>query len=222
MSSASTAAASAAAAAAAGGLPQSAAARGDRYAALAELDTVFGPSAPPTSVYTTSTSQGGVFGTETTSQAQQSLPAMAPGFGAPSTNPFVAAGVASAAAAAAAPTNPFQSSSRAASVAAAAASFGTGSMSMPSGFGNAAAFNLPTSFSGTFQQPFPGQASFPQPPAYPQQPNGGGFSNFGMPKPVVTPFGQAMAGSMVSSNPFLGAAPPPQYPAGGSSTNPFL
>lgn len=53
-----------------------------------------------------------------------------------------------------------------------AASFGTGSMSMPSGFGNAAAYNLPTSFSGTFQQPFPGQAPFPQPPAYPQQPNG--------------------------------------------------
>ena len=53
-----------------------------------------------------------------------------------------------------------------------AASFGTGSMSMPAGFGNAAAYNLPTSFSGTFQQPFPGQAPFPQPPAYPQQPNG--------------------------------------------------
>lgn len=45
-------------------------------------------------------------------------------------------------------------------------------MSMPAGFGNAAAYNLPTSFSGTFQQPFPGQAPFPQPPAYPQQPNG--------------------------------------------------
>lgn len=53
-----------------------------------------------------------------------------------------------------------------------AVSFGTGSMSMPAGFGNAAAYNLPTSFSGTFQQPFPGQAPFPQPPPYPQQPNG--------------------------------------------------
>eukprot|EP00064_Thunnus_orientalis_P002024 superscaffoldBa00000140_g2030 len=102
------------------------------------------------------------------------------------------------------------------------ATFGTGSMSMPAGFGNAAAYNLPTSFSGTFQQPFPGQAPFPQAPAYPQQPNGGGFSAFGQAKPVVTPFGQAMAGPMVSSNPFLGAAPPAQYPAGGSSTNPFL
>uniref|UniRef100_UPI003AAE812B arf-GAP domain and FG repeat-containing protein 1a isoform X2 n=1 Tax=Centroberyx gerrardi TaxID=166262 RepID=UPI003AAE812B len=223
-----------------GGLPQSqpaALAGGDRYAALAELDNVFSPSAPSTSVYnTTSTSQGGMFGSGTgvsTVQAQQALPSMPQGFAAPSTNPFVAAGVAPAAA----PTNPFQSNGRAAAVAAAGvmgvlhgqgyppahiASFGTGSMSMPAGFGNAAAYNLPTSFSGTFQQPFPGQGPFPQPPAYPQQPNGGGFSAFGQAKPVVTPFGQVMAGPGVSSNPFLGAAPPPQYPAGGSSTNPFL
>uniref|UniRef100_A0A3B4AGG6 Arf-GAP domain-containing protein n=1 Tax=Periophthalmus magnuspinnatus TaxID=409849 RepID=A0A3B4AGG6_9GOBI len=82
------------------------------------------------------------------------------------------------------------------------ASFGTASMSMPSGFGNASAFNLPTSFSGTFQQQFPGQAPFPQPPAYPQQPNGG-YPGFGQAKPVMTPFGQTMAGPMVSSNPFL-------------------
>ncbi len=32
---------------------------------------------------------------------------------------------------------------------------------------------------------------------------GGGFPAFGQAKPVVTPFGQAMAGPMVSSNPFL-------------------
>ncbi|XP_042270621.1 arf-GAP domain and FG repeat-containing protein 1a isoform X4 [Thunnus maccoyii] len=216
---------SATAAAGVSGLPQNQPAVGDRYAALAELDTVFSPSAPATSVYnTTSTSQVGVFGPETgvsTAQGQQALPGMAQGFGAQSTNPFVAAGVAPAAA----PTNPFQSNGRtanAAAAAAAAATFGTGSMSMPAGFGNAAAYNLPTSFSGTFQQPFPGQAPFPQAPAYPQQPNGGGFSAFGQAKPVVTPFGQAMAGPMVSSNPFLGAAPPAQYPAGGSSTNPFL
>ncbi|XP_047450119.1 arf-GAP domain and FG repeat-containing protein 1a isoform X7 [Mugil cephalus] len=205
---------------------------GDRYAALAELDTVFSSSAPATSVYnTTSTSQGAMFGSETgvsAAQAQQAMPGMAQGFGAAqSTNPFVAAGVAPAAAAAAAagggaPTNPFQCNGRAASVAAAAASFGTGSMSMPAGFGNSAAYNFPTSFSGTFQQPFPGQAPFPQPPAYPQQPNGGGFPAFGQAKPVVTSFGQAMGGPMVSSNPFLGAGPPAQYPAGGSSTNPFL
>uniref|UniRef100_A0A671XNJ6 ArfGAP with FG repeats 1a n=1 Tax=Sparus aurata TaxID=8175 RepID=A0A671XNJ6_SPAAU len=236
--------ATAVAAAGVGGLTQkqqAVLAGGDRYAALAELDTVFSSSSPATSVYnTTSTSQGGMFGPETgvsTAQAQQALPGMAQGFGAQSTNPFVAAGVAPAAA----PTNPFQSNGRAANMAAAAAaaaglmrvlhgqgyppafvSFGTGSMSMPAGFGNAAAYNLPTSFSGTFQQPFPGQAPFPQPPAYPQQPNGGGYPAFGQAKPVVTPFGQAMAGPMVSSNPFLGAGPSAQYPAGGSSTNPFL
>nr|XP_040019447.1 arf-GAP domain and FG repeat-containing protein 1a isoform X8 [Gasterosteus aculeatus aculeatus] len=217
---------SSAAAAGVGGLPQKQQAMqggGDRYAALAELDTVFGPSVPATSVYNpTSISQGSLFGPESgmsTAHAQQALPGMAQGFGAQSTNPFVAPP-------AAAPTNPFQSNGRtanmAAAAAAAAASFGTGSMSMPAGFGNPAAFNLPTSFSGTFQQPFPGQAPFPQPPAYPQQPNGGGFPAFGQAKPVVTPFGQAMAGSMVSSNPFLGAGPSAQYPAGGSSTNPFL
>ncbi|XP_010750241.3 arf-GAP domain and FG repeat-containing protein 1a isoform X4 [Larimichthys crocea] len=222
----SSATAAAQAAAGVSGLPQKQLAGGDRYAALAELDTVFSPSAPATNVYnTTSTSQSGMFGPETgvsTAQAQQALPGMAQGFGAQSTNPFVAAGVAPVAA----PTNPFQSNGRAANMAvaaaAAAASFGTGSMSMPAGFGNAAAYNLPTSFSGTFQQPFPGQAPFPQPPAYPQQPNGGGFPAFGQAKPVVTPFGQAMAGPMVSSNPFLGAGPSAQYPAGSSSTNPFL
>ncbi|XP_020796006.1 arf-GAP domain and FG repeat-containing protein 1a isoform X3 [Boleophthalmus pectinirostris] len=193
---------------------------GDRYAALAELDTVFSTSAP-TSVYnTTSTSHGSVFASDggaPSAQPPQTMPAVAPGFGAPSTNPFVAAGIGPSAA----PTNPFQSNSRAANVAAAAASFGTASMSMPSGFGNAAGFNLPTSFSGTFQQQFPGQAPFPQPPAYPQQPNGG-YPGFGQAKPVMTPFGQTMAGPMVSSNPFLGAGPSMQYPAGGSSTNPFL
>ncbi|KAM6987337.1 arf-GAP domain and FG repeat-containing protein 1a isoform 5-T5 [Tautogolabrus adspersus] len=201
---------------------------GDRYAALAELDTVFSPPAPAATVYnTSSTSQGVVFGQDTrvsTAQAQQVLSGVAQGFGAQSTNPFVAAGVAPAAT----PTNPFQSNGRtanmaaAAAAAAAAASFGMGSMSMPAGFGNPAAYNLPTSFSGTFQQPFPGQAPFPQPPAYPQQPNGGGYPAYGQAKPVVTPFGQAMAGQMVSSNPFLGAGPSAQYPAGGSSTNPFL
>lgn len=51
------------------------------------------------------------------------------------------------------------------------ASFGPGSMSMPAGFSNTAAYNLPTSFSGNFQQAFPGQG-FPQPQAYAQQPNG--------------------------------------------------
>ncbi|XP_061638453.1 arf-GAP domain and FG repeat-containing protein 1a isoform X5 [Phyllopteryx taeniolatus] len=198
---------------------------GDRYAALVELDTVFGPSATTSSVYNSSSSTQGVsFSSETgvsTTQAQHVLPGMAQTFGAAQpNNPFVAAGVA------AGPTNPFQNNSRAASAAAAAAaaaaSFGTASMSMPAGFGNASGYNLPTSFSGTFQQPFPGQLPYSQPTAYPQQLNGGGFSVFGQSKPVVTPFGQVMAGPVVSSNPFLGAGSAAQYPAGGASSNPFL
>ncbi|XP_036392098.1 arf-GAP domain and FG repeat-containing protein 1a isoform X4 [Megalops cyprinoides] len=206
---------------------------GDRYAALAELDNVFSSSASTSSVYSTSsTAPGNVFSAVTgvtPAQAQQVVPNMPQGFGAaPSTNPFVAAAVAPATA----PTNPFQTNGRAAAVAAAGlfgtfppahfATFGTGSMSMPAGFGNAAAYNLPTSFSGTFQQPLPGQAPFPQPPAYPPQPNGAGFAAFGQAKPVVTPFGQALAGPGVSSNPFLAGAPTGQYPTGSSSTNPFL
>uniref|UniRef100_A0A8C7D0E5 ArfGAP with FG repeats 1 n=1 Tax=Oncorhynchus kisutch TaxID=8019 RepID=A0A8C7D0E5_ONCKI len=190
----------------------------DRYAALAELDNVFGSSAPATSVYNTvSTSQGGMFGPVTgvsSAQAQQCMSSMPQGFGGLSTNPFAAAAVAPATAT----TNPFQSNGRAAAVAAAGlfgglhgqgyppahfATFGTGSMSMPAGFRTAATYNLPTSFSGTFQPPFPGQAPFPQPPAYPQQPNGVGFSAYGQAKAVVTPFGQAMAAPGVSSNPFL-------------------
>ncbi|KAJ8397286.1 hypothetical protein AAFF_G00441200 [Aldrovandia affinis] len=192
---------------------------GDRYAALAELDNVFSSSAPTGSVYSTSnTTPGNLFGAVTgvtSAQGQQVVPSMPQGFGAPSTNPFVAAAVASAA-----PTNPFQANGRAAAVA--AATFGTGSLSMPAGFGHPAAYNIPTSFSGTFQQPLPGQAPFPQPPAYPPQPNGAGFAAFGQAKPVVTPFGQAMAGPGMSSNPFLAGAPAGQYPTGSSSTNPFL
>uniref|UniRef100_A0A8C8D1F5 Arf-GAP domain-containing protein n=1 Tax=Oncorhynchus tshawytscha TaxID=74940 RepID=A0A8C8D1F5_ONCTS len=202
----------------------------DRYAALAELDNVFGSSAPATSVYNTiSTSQGGMFGTVTgvsSAQAQQCMSSMPQGFGGPSTNPFAAAAVAPVIAT----TNPFQNNGRAAAMAA-AATFGTGSMSMPAGFRNAATYNLPTSFSGTFQQPFPGQGPFPQSPACPQQPNvftsfsgppGGGFSAYGQAKAVATPFGQAMAAPGVSSNPFLAGAPSGHYPSGSSSTNPFL
>ncbi|KAF3848036.1 hypothetical protein F7725_021064 [Dissostichus mawsoni] len=133
----------------------------DRYAALAELDTVFGPSVPPTTGVCLAQRVG-------CPQHKHSRPCLGWLKDLESTNPFVAAP-------AAPPTNPFQSNGRtahmaAAAAAAAAASFGSGSMSMPAGFGNVAAFNLPTSFSGTFQQPFPGQAPFPQPPAYPQQP----------------------------------------------------
>ncbi|XP_058846234.1 arf-GAP domain and FG repeat-containing protein 1 isoform X2 [Acipenser ruthenus] len=196
---------------------------GDRYAALAELDSVFSTPAPTSNVYNAPSSvSSNVFGPVTgASQAQtqsviSSIPA---GFGAStSTNPFMAQ---SAVPPASAPTNPFQSNGRAA--AAAAASFGTGSLSMPAGFGATTAYNLPTSFSGTFQQPpFPGQAAFPQPLAYPQQPNGAGFGAFGQAKPVVTPFGQVMAAPGMSSNPFMAGALPGQYPSGSSSTNPFL
>uniref|UniRef100_A0A8V0ZY62 Arf-GAP domain and FG repeat-containing protein 1 n=1 Tax=Gallus gallus TaxID=9031 RepID=A0A8V0ZY62_CHICK len=102
------------------------------------------------------------------------------------------------------------------------ATFGTASMSMPAGFGTPASYSLPTSFSGNFQQPtFPTQAAFPQQTAFAQQPNGAGFAAFGQAKPVVTPFGQVAAVG-VSSNPFMAGAPTGQFPAGNSSTNPFL
>uniref|UniRef100_A0A674PBK9 ArfGAP with FG repeats 1b n=1 Tax=Takifugu rubripes TaxID=31033 RepID=A0A674PBK9_TAKRU len=144
------------------------------------------------------------------------LPSMQPGFGAvPSTNPFVAATVAPEMA-----TNPFQTNGRAPT----AASFGTGSMSMPAGFGNASSYCLPTSFSGNFQQQFPGQAPIPysQPGAYHPQSNGPAFSVFGQNKPSMTPFGQPMAGPSMSNNPFMAGAPAGSFPSGGSSTNPFL
>ncbi|XP_041120206.1 arf-GAP domain and FG repeat-containing protein 1-like isoform X8 [Polyodon spathula] len=196
---------------------------GDRYAALAELDSVFSTPAPTSNVYNAPSSvSSNVFGPVTgasQAQTQAVIPSIPAGFGAAtSTNPFMAP---SAVPPASAPNNPFQSNGRA--TAAAAASFGTGSLSMPAGFGATTAYNLPTSFSGTFQQPpFPGQAAFPQPPAYPQQPNGAGFGAFGQAKPVVTPFGQVMAAPAMPSNPFMAGALPGQYPSGSSSTNPFL
>ncbi|XP_056613521.1 arf-GAP domain and FG repeat-containing protein 1a isoform X2 [Triplophysa dalaica] len=198
--------------------PQAALLGGNRYAALAQLDTVFSSSAPNVSGYNTSTtSQGSMFGSSTAvppAQAQQCIPSMPQGFAGSSTNPFFAP-----VASQAAPTNPFQTNGRAAGVGvAAAASFGPPSMSMPTGFGNAAAYNVPTSFSGNFQQPFPGQP-FTQPHAFPQQPNGC-FTAFG--QDMITPFGQNMTAPGLTNNPFLAGAPAGQYPAGGSSTNPFL
>uniref|UniRef100_A0A673AUE2 Arf-GAP domain and FG repeat-containing protein 1-like n=1 Tax=Sphaeramia orbicularis TaxID=375764 RepID=A0A673AUE2_9TELE len=132
----------------------------------------------------------------------------------PSTNPFVAAAVAPEMA-----TNPFQTNGRAPS----AASFGTGSMSMPAGFGNASSYCLPTSFSGNFQQQFPGQAPIPysQPGGYHPQSNGPAFPVYGQNKPSMTPFGQPMAGPGMSNNPFMAGAPAGPFPSGGS-TNPFL
>ncbi|XP_044076308.1 arf-GAP domain and FG repeat-containing protein 1b isoform X2 [Siniperca chuatsi] len=186
----------------------------DRYAALAELDNKLSVT-----VSTGSNVQGNIFGPVLGSSPAQNppvLPSMQPGFGAvPSTNPFVAAAVAPEMA-----TNPFQTNGRAPS----AASFGTGSMSMPAGFGNASSYCLPTSFSGNFQQQFPGQAPIPysQPGAYHPQSNGPAFPVYGQNKPSMTPFGQPMAGPGLSNNPFMAGAPAGSFPSGGSSTNPFL
>uniref|UniRef100_A0A3Q3XD90 Arf-GAP domain-containing protein n=1 Tax=Mola mola TaxID=94237 RepID=A0A3Q3XD90_MOLML len=180
----------------------------DRYAALAELDNELS-----TTVSTGSSVQGNIFGPVLGSSPAQNppvLPSMQPGFGAvPSTNPFVGAAVAPEMA-----PNPFQTNGRAP----AAASFGTGSMSMPAGFGNASSYCLPTSFSGNFQQQFPGQAPipYPQPGAYHPQSNGPAFPVYGQNKPSMTPFGPGM-----SNNPFMAGAPAGPFPSGGS-TNPFL
>uniref|UniRef100_A0AAY4AI12 Arf-GAP domain-containing protein n=1 Tax=Denticeps clupeoides TaxID=299321 RepID=A0AAY4AI12_9TELE len=192
--------------------PQSGLSGEDRYAALAELD----------SALSFSVSTGGVvnlFGAvpgATSAQAQPVLPNMPQGFGvsAPSTNPFVAAGIAPEPMS----TNPFQTNGRAT----AAVSFGTGSMSMPTGFGNSNNYCMPTSFSGTFQQPFPGQAPYAQPSAYHQQPNGSGFPVFGHVKPPVASYSQGVTAPGISNNPFMSGAPPGSYPTGSSSTNPFL
>ncbi|XP_029310060.1 arf-GAP domain and FG repeat-containing protein 1b isoform X2 [Cottoperca gobio] len=187
--------------------------REDRYAALAELDNELSSS-----VTSGSNVPGNLFGPVLGSSPAQNppvLPSMQPGFGAvPSTNPFVAAAVAPEMA-----TNPFQTNGRAP----AAASFGTGSMSMPAGFGNASSYCLPTSFSGNFQQQFPGQAPipYPQPGAYHPQSNGPAFPVYGQNKPSMTHFGQPMAGPGMSNNPFMAGAPAGSFPSGGS-TNPFL
>ncbi|XP_038272286.1 arf-GAP domain and FG repeat-containing protein 1 isoform X16 [Dermochelys coriacea] len=199
--------------------PSQPSASSDKYAALAELDSVFSSTATSSNAYTsTSNVSSNAFGTvpvAATAQTQPASSSVPAPFGAtPSTNPFVAAPVAPVAPS----TNPFQTNSRGAT----AATFGTASMSMPAGFGTPASYSLPTSFSGNFQQPaFPTQGAFPQQTAFAQQPNGAGFAAFGQAKPVVTPFGQVAAVG-VSSNPFMAGAPAGQFPTGSSSTNPFL
>ncbi|KFO20123.1 Arf-GAP domain and FG repeats-containing protein 1 [Fukomys damarensis] len=200
-------------------VPSQSSASSDKYAALAELDSVFSSAATSSNAYTsTSNASSNVFGTVPVGASAQTQPASssvpAPFGATPSTNPFVAAGGPSVASS----TNPFQANARGAT----AATFGTASMSMPTGFGTPAPYSLPTSFSGSFQQPaFPAQAAFPQQTAFSQQPNGAGFAAFGQTKPVVTPFGQVAAAG-VSSNPFMTGAPTGQFPTGSSSTNPFL
>ncbi|XP_025942772.1 arf-GAP domain and FG repeat-containing protein 1 isoform X2 [Apteryx rowi] len=214
--------------------PSQSSASSDKYAALAELDSVFSSTATSSNAYTsTSNVSSNAFGTvpvAATAQTQPASSSVPAPFGAtPSTNPFVAAPVAPVAPS----TNPFQTNSRGATGLSGAmhshifpqahfATFGTASMSMPAGFGTPASYSLPTSFSGNFQQPtFPAQAAFPQQTAFAQQPNGASFAAFGQAKPVVTPFGQVAAVG-VSSNPFMAGAPTGQFPAGSSSTNPFL
>ncbi|XP_024051020.1 arf-GAP domain and FG repeat-containing protein 1 isoform X14 [Terrapene carolina triunguis] len=215
--------------------PSQPSASSDKYAALAELDSVFSSTATSSNAYTsTSNVSSNAFGTvpvAATAQTQPVSSSVPASFGAaPSTNPFVAAPVAPVAPS----TNPFQTNSRgAAGLSGAmhshifpqahfAATFGTASMSMPAGFGTPASYSLPTSFSGNFQQPaFPTQGAFPQQTVFAQQPNGAGFAAFGQAKPVVTPFGQVAAVG-VSSNPFMAGAPTGQFPTGSSSTNPFL
>nr|XP_060623823.1 arf-GAP domain and FG repeat-containing protein 1 isoform X18 [Anolis sagrei ordinatus] len=214
--------------------PNQSSASSDKYAALAELDSVFSSTSTSSNAYTsTSNVSSNAFGTVSVGANTQTQPAPsnvpAPFGAAPCTNPFVAAPVA----AVAPSTNPFQTNNRGATglsgamhthmfpQAHFAATFGTGSMSMPAGFGTTASYSLPTSFSGNFQQPaFPAQAAFPQ-AAFAQQPNGAGFAAFGQAKPVATPFGQVTAVG-VSSNPFMAGAPAGQFPTGSSSTNPFL
>ncbi|XP_042534888.1 arf-GAP domain and FG repeat-containing protein 1 isoform X9 [Dipodomys merriami] len=207
----------------------------DKYAALAELDSVFSSAATSSHAYTSSSNaSSSVFGTVPVGASAQTQPASssvpAPFGATPSTNPFVAAAGPSVASS----TNPFQTNARGATGLSGAmhsqvfphahfaATFGTASMSMPAGFGTPAPYSLPTSFSGSFQQPaFPAQAAFTQQTAFSQQPNGAGFAAFGQTKPVVTSFGQVAAAG-VSSNPFMTGAPTGQFPTGSSSTNPFL
>ncbi|XP_042638965.1 arf-GAP domain and FG repeat-containing protein 1 [Orycteropus afer afer] len=216
-------------------VPGQPSASSDKYAALAELDSVFSSAATSSNAYpSTSNASSNVFGTVpvgASAQTQPTASSVPAPFGAtPSTNPFVAATGPSVASS----TNPFQTNARGATGlsgalhsqvfahAHLAATFGTASMSMPTGFGTPAPYSLPTSFSGSFQQPaFPAQAAFPQQTAFSQQPNGASFAAFGQTKPVVTPFGQ-VAATGVSSNPFMTGAPSGQFPAGSSSTNPFL
>ncbi|XP_077344643.1 arf-GAP domain and FG repeat-containing protein 1 isoform X7 [Lithobates pipiens] len=126
----------------------------------------------------------------------------------------------------AAPFHPFHQTRLPTAAAMDVSSFGTASLSMPAGFGTSASYSLPTSFSGSFHQPaFPAQTAFPQQTAFSQQPNGNiqgaGFGVFAPAKSVVTPFGQ-VAAPAVSSNPFMAGGPTGQFPAGSSSTNPFL
>ncbi|XP_051900646.1 arf-GAP domain and FG repeat-containing protein 1-like isoform X3 [Pristis pectinata] len=85
------------------------------------------------------------------------------------------------------------------------------------------------------QQPFPAQQGysqqqhafaqqqpFLQQQAFAQQQNGAGFGAFGQPKVMPRPMGPLIQGGGAPSNPFMTGAPPGQFAAGSTSTNPFL
>ncbi|XP_029471067.1 arf-GAP domain and FG repeat-containing protein 1 isoform X8 [Rhinatrema bivittatum] len=194
----------------------------DKYAALAELDSVLSsPAASSNAFPSTSNVSRSVFGTVPVGAAAQAhtAPSAAPGsFGGVQDSHPVGMDMDYQAA----QFHPFHQPCLPGSMDM-SATFGTASMSMPAGFGSPASYSLPTSFSGTFQQqpPFPAQAAFSQPAAFSQQPNGASFAVFGQAKQMVMPFGQVAAPGL-AVNPFMAGGSTGQFPAGGSSTNPFL
>ncbi|XP_060710594.1 arf-GAP domain and FG repeat-containing protein 1-like isoform X5 [Hemiscyllium ocellatum] len=72
------------------------------------------------------------------------------------------------------------------------------------------------------QQAFAQQHSFLQPQGFTQQQNGAGFGAFGQSKGMPQMMGPLIQGGGVPSNPFMTGAPPGQFAAGSTSTNPFL
>ncbi|MEE6500734.1 hypothetical protein FKM82_003905 [Ascaphus truei] len=182
----------------------------DRYAALADLDNIFGAvqgvggpggsygsGAVPPASGTAATAHGtpsdkNVFGLGPAVTAAHNHPptsSAAGHFGGPaSTNPFVSASVAPA-------VNPFQTNGRA-----------------PTGVrdGHAVDMEYPSAPFHPFHQT-----------RLPAGAMDAWFAMFGQVKPVVTPFGNVSAPG-VSSNPFMAGGPTGPFQSGNSSTNPFL
>ncbi|XP_059830950.1 arf-GAP domain and FG repeat-containing protein 1-like isoform X2 [Hypanus sabinus] len=75
---------------------------------------------------------------------------------------------------------------------------------------------------GQQQHAFVQQHPFLQQQAFSQQQNGSGFGAFGQPKVMARPMGPLIQGGGAPSNPFMSGAPPGQFAAGSASTNPFL
>lgn len=93
-------------------VPSQSSASSDKYAALAELDSVFSSAATSSNAYTSTSNANSVFGTVPVGAPAQTQPASssvpAPFGATPSTNPFVAAAGTSVASS----TNPFQTNAR--------------------------------------------------------------------------------------------------------------